>query len=134
MRRLFRFQFIRFLLVGVLNTSFSYGVYAVLLYVGLNYVAANLGALLLGILVSFRTQGRLVFGNRDNRLLFRFAAAWALIFVVNTLLIAGLLRADLDAYWAGAVALIPTTILSYLVQRFLVFGTWQPAPAGKPLR
>ena len=92
MRNVLSLQFVRYLLVGGLNTGFSYAVYAVLLFLGLNYVLANFGALLLGILFSFRTQGRLVFGNRDGRLIFRFAAVWGLIFLVNILLISVLIR------------------------------------------
>ena len=35
MRKVLSFQFVRFLLVGGLNTSFSYAVYAALLFMGL---------------------------------------------------------------------------------------------------
>lgn len=121
MRGVLDAQFVRFLLVGALNTAFSYSVYAALLLAGLNYALANFGALLLGILFSFRTQGRLVFGNRDNRLLLRFAAAWTGVFCVHTLLIALLIRAGLNAYVAGLTALVPVTVMSYVIQRFFVF-------------
>jgi putative flippase GtrA len=132
LRKILNFQFVRFLLVGTLNTGFSYAVYAALLYLGLGYVQANLAAALLGILFSFRTQGRLVFGNNDGRLIFRFAALWGGIFLLNILLISLLIRAGLNAYWAGALAMAPITLLSYLVQKFLVFGASQPAGAAKP--
>lgn len=115
-------QLVRFLLVGILNTGFSYGVYAILLYFGLSYVVANFFALILGIFFSFRTQGLLVFRNRDDSLFFRFAACWGLIFLVNIGLIYILINVGLNAYIAGAVALPPITILSYLIQKFLVFG------------
>ena len=131
MRNLLTLEFVRFLLVGVLNTAFSYGVYASLLYVGLPYVVANLGALLLGIAFSFRTQGRLVFGNSSGRLLQRFAACWGAIWLVNVLLIALLVRAGLSAYAAGAVALVPSTVFSYFVQKILVFGGSRPAGTAK---
>ena len=127
MRRLLNFQFVRFLLVGGLNTAFSYATYAALLYLGVPYVAANLGALLLGILFGFRTQGRLVFRNSDRRLIFRFVACWGLIWVLNIALIALLIRAGLNAYWAGALAMLPIAVVSYFVQRVVVFGASQPA-------
>lgn len=79
MRNVLNFQFARFLLVGCLNTGFSYAIYAALLYLGLEYVAANFGALLLGILFSFHTQGHLVFRNSNSSLIYRFAASWGLI-------------------------------------------------------
>lgn len=121
------FQFVRFLLVGALNTSFSYAIYALLLYFGLEYVAANFGALVLGILFSFRTQGHWVFRNRNGRLLFRFAAYWGLIFLLNILLITLLIRVGMNAYWAGAFALVPVTVISFFVQKILVFGSSRPA-------
>jgi putative flippase GtrA len=118
---LYRRQFVRFVLVGGINTLFSYLVYAALLYLGLPYVAANFGAMLLGVMFSFRTQGWLVFGNTSGRLIFRFAACWCLIFLVNIAIIWSLIRLGLNAYLSGAFALLPVTVISYLVQRFLVF-------------
>ena len=123
MRRLLRLEFARFLLVGVLNTGFSYAVYAVLLYAGMVYYAANFGAMVAGVGFSFLTQGRLVFRNRDARLIFRFAAGWVVIYGINIGVIALLLRwTDVNAYAAGALALLPITLISYFVQKFLVFG------------
>lgn len=131
MRRLLKVQFIRFLLVGGLNTLFSYAVYAMLLSAGLSYVWANLCSLVLGIAVSFATQGRFVFGNRGGGRIGRFVACWGLIWVVNVLLIAGLIRLGLNAYWAGALALIPVALMSYAVQKFLVFSVQVPASAAE---
>jgi putative flippase GtrA len=122
MRNILKRQFVRFVMVGVVNTGFSYAVYAVLLYLGLPYALANLGATLLGILFSFGTHGRLVFGNHDLRLFVRFAACWLVIYAFNVGLIAGFIRLGLDAYVAGALALVPVVIASFLVQKFLVFG------------
>ncbi len=121
-KRLAGFRPVRFLLVGGVNTAFSYAVYVIALYAGLPYALANLSALLLGILFSFRTQGALVFGNRDGSLIWRFAAAWGVIYVFNIGLIGFLLRAGLNAYVAGAVALPFTSVLSYFMQKRVVFG------------
>ena len=116
-----RAQFLRFLMVGMLNTGFSYGVYAALIWLGLPYVWANLGSLVLGILFSFRTQGRLVFRNAANRLFGRFVVAWSVIFVLHTGIIAGFVRVGANAYLAGALALVPVALLSFVVQKFFVF-------------
>lgn len=115
-------QFARFILVGVLNTAFSYLVYAALLLAGLNFALANLGAVLLGILFSFRTQGALVFSNSSPRLIFRYAAFWLIIYLCNIGLIKLLLSFGLNAYVAGALALPPIVLLSYVVQKYLVFA------------
>ena len=114
-------MFLRFLIVGTLNTLFSYGLYAGLIRLGVHYALANLLALLAGILVSFKTQGAFVFKSSKNSLLWRFVAAWALIYAVGIALITAMVRAGLDAYAAGAAATPFTTVLSYLCQRHFVF-------------
>ena len=125
MRRLLSFEFVRFLLVGLLNTGFSYAVYALFLYFGLTYILANLMALLLGIAFSFRTQSVLVFRRRSPRLMGRFAACWLTIFGLNIGVITLLMRTGFDPYAAGALALLPTALVSYFIQRIFVFGSPQ---------
>ena len=80
-------QFARFVVVGVVNTSFSYALYALLLWCGLPFAIANLLSLLVGIVFSFVTQGTFVFANRDGRRLLRFALVWTLLYGVNIALI-----------------------------------------------
>lgn len=120
---LLRPQFVRFLIVGCMNTAFSYGLYAVFLWFGLNYALANGLALVLSLLVSFRSQGAFVFRNRDPRRLPRFIAVWLGIYLFNVALIAFLIRLGYSAYVAGAIALVPVTLLSYILQKFAVFGS-----------
>lgn len=123
-------QFVRFLVVGVLNTGFSYGVYAALLYGGLGFVLANMLATALGILFSYRSQSRLVFHEQGRGSLWRFAGVWAVIWLINIGCIAGLVRLGFSAYWAGAIALVPTVLCSYVLQKFLVFRAVPEAASG----
>jgi putative flippase GtrA len=118
---IWRSRFVRFLLVGGVNTAFSYVVYALFLLVGLNYIFSSLFALIAGILFSFRTQGAFVFDNSDSRLLGRFALCWAFIYFGNVMLIKAMIILGMDAYTAGAFAIPPTAIVSYLIQKFVVF-------------
>lgn len=119
-------QFIRFGLIGAVNTSISYGIYALLLYMGLNYALANLGSLILGIGVSFFSQGRFVFGNASIDRLPHFILLWGSLYLVNIGLIALFMRFGINAYLGGALALVPITLLSFVCQRYLVF---RPASA-----
>lgn len=114
-------QFIRFGLVGVVNTGVSYGIYALLLYLGFNYALANFGSLVLGIGVSFFSQGRLVFGNASIGRLPRFVLLWSILYLVNIGMIALFLRYGINAYLGGALALVPITLISFVCQRYLVF-------------
>ena len=114
-------QFVRFVIVGIVNTAFSYAIYAALLYAGMNFAAANLTALVVGILFSFKTQGALVFGNEGNRRLVRFVLVWSLIYAVNLFLITRFMALGFDSYTSGALAVPFATVLSYLAQKFFVF-------------
>lgn len=120
-RRLLQYQFIRFLLVGGMNTGFSYSVYAAFLYVGLSYSIANFLALVIGMCFSFRTQSALVFKTKNTRRIYRFVICWFIIYLLNIWLIGVLIKMDMTAYVAGALAILPMTIVSYFVQRLFVF-------------
>lgn len=122
-RRLFiRHQFLRYVLIGIGNTVFSYGAYAALLFVGFEYRVASLLALVLGIAFSFTTQGTMVFRNATRITFVKFVVAWALLYLFNISLIALLMRASMSAYLAGAIATVPVTLVSYFVLKFAVFG------------
>lgn len=131
MRRLLHAQSLRFVLVGGVNTGFSYGIYALLVWLGVGFVLANFSATVIGIVFSFRSQGRFVFGNTDPRRMGRFVLSWLVMWLFNIALIAMLARQGLNAYAAGAIALVPTVALSYLVQKWLVFRA-DPAAASEP--
>lgn len=129
-----RHQFLRFVLVGIGNTAFSYGAYAALLFIGFEYRVASLLALVLGIAFSFTTQGNVVFRNATRVTLVKFVVAWVLLYIFNISLIALLMRSSMSAYLAGAVATVPVTLVSYFVLKFAVFGrgkTNQPATSTK---
>ena len=116
-----RIQFAKFLVVGVVNTGFSYLIYVAALGLGFNYAIANLTALLIGIVFSFKTQGAIVFGNSQHRRFYRFVLVWTLIYVCNIFLISRFMAMGLDPYVSGACAIPFTTFLSYLSQKFFVF-------------
>jgi putative flippase GtrA len=104
-----------------LSAGLSYGFYALLMFAGLNYAIENFGGLVVGIVFNFKTQGALVFGNSDNRLLWRFAICWLVIYAVNVSLIGEFIALGIDEFVAGLLPIPWTTALSYSLQRFLVF-------------
>lgn len=117
---------LRFLIVGGFNTMLCYIVYAGLLYIGLPFWAANLGAVIFGICVSFITQGRLVFGNSDNRRIGRFVASWLVIYAAQTTIIGLLMRIGITPTIAGLIVLPAAAVGSYLIQKRIVFRTARP--------
>ena len=121
-----RYQFIRYILVGLGNTAFSYCIYAAFLFIGLEYRVASLLALLLGIAFSFATQGNVVFKNATRLTFFKFVVAWLLIYLFNISLITVLMRGATSAYLAGALATAPVSLISYFVLKLWVFTSQKP--------
>jgi len=118
---LLNYQFVRFLLVGVLNTLFGYACFALLLWFGLHYTVAMALATVLGVLFNFKSSGALVFGSNDNRLVFRFVASYAVIYLANILGIAAFERAGIAPQVGGALMLLPAAVLAFVVQKRFVF-------------
>ncbi|MDO8343767.1 MAG: GtrA family protein [Cellvibrio sp.] len=114
-------ELFRFVIVGVLNTIVGYSLYALFLYGGLSYSYALLFATILGVLFNFKTLGRLVFNSHDNRLIVKFFAVYTLTFCLNLGLIRIFTEMGLSAYIGGAIALIPTTIASFILNKYFVF-------------
>lgn len=112
---------LRFLVVGVLNTAVSYGVYALLLALGLGLPSAGLLSLVAGVSFGFLAQGRLVFGQLSYASLFRFGLAWAVMYGVHLGIVTGLLQFGISPYAGALMALPVLALLSYFVLRDFVF-------------
>ncbi|TCS35119.1 GtrA-like protein [Paucimonas lemoignei] len=115
-------QFLRFLFVGMINSLFGYGCFALFLYLGLHYTLALLLATALGVLFNFKTTGTLVFGSRDNRLVFRFSCSYIFIYFINVIGIKALSLIGIEAYIAGAILLLPMAVLAFIVNKWFVFN------------
>jgi putative flippase GtrA len=111
----------KFVVVGGINTAFAYLVYAAFVLAGAFPWLANLLALVLGILFSFMSLGKFVFGKTDIRSFIRFVASWVAVYVVQTCVIYLLMHLGLTAIVAGLVVLPVTAVISFLIQRFIVF-------------
>lgn len=113
--------FIAFLGVGLLNTLFSYTVFALLIFWQMHYSLAVLISTVLGVLFNFKTIGKLVFKSDDNRLIFRFVGVYGIIYLFNV----GGLRLyrvfDDNMYLAGLLMIAPSAILSFMLLSRFVF-------------
>jgi putative flippase GtrA len=115
-------QFVRFLFVGVLNTLFGYACYFLFLRLGLHYTLAMALATVLGVLFNFKSTGSLVFGSRDNRLIFRFIATYVVVYLVNIGGIAALEQAGIAPTTGGALMLLPMAVLAFVLNKKFVFS------------
>lgn len=113
--------FVKFILVGILNTLFGYSVFALLLFLVKNYVAAVVFSTMLGILFNFRTTGVIVFRNKNAGLFFKFLCVYSLTCLISI----GLLRlADMgriNLYYAGFIVTGIMALLSFKLNRDWVF-------------
>lgn len=122
-RRLWAIPFLRFLVVGGINTLFSFAIYALFILLGLHYVLAALLATICGILFNFNTTGRIVFKNKDNRLLLRFFGVYTFTYFINIGLLKLLDMAGVGSLVSGAIIVLPMAVISFLLMRRFVFKT-----------
>lgn len=119
--RLLEPAFIRYLMVGLLNTAFGYGMFYLLLLVGLPPEIALFCATALGVLFNFMTASRLVFRERGWRFLLPFVGVYLLVYLLN----AGLLRLLISAGFSAAVAqgllFAPFVLVTYVLLKRLVY-------------
>jgi putative flippase GtrA len=116
-----RHVLVRYVLVGLANTGFSYAVYALTLALGFAYPVASLITLIAGICLSFKTQGRFVFRDARHSLFGRFVVSWVLIYLAHVGVVALCLRLGLNTFIGGALAMPSNVIAGYLLQRYFVF-------------
>ena len=121
--RLWAIPFLRFLVVGGVNTLFSFAIYALLILLGLHYVLAALISTICGILFNFKTTGTLVFKNKDNRLLLRFFGVYTFTYFINIGLLKLFDMAGVGSLVAGAIIVLPMAVVSFLLMRRFVFKT-----------
>ena len=115
-------RIVRYLIVGGFNTLFGYGTYCLFIYLGLPFPVAGLLSLALGVLISFRTNSKLVFDHSGKGRFIRYCLMWFGVYLTNLVSIGTLMATGLNAYFAGVVASLPTFAIAFLLQRYFVFA------------
>ena len=115
-------HFLRYLIIGGVNTLFGYGAFAFLLYLGLHYALASFLATCAGILFNFNTTGRIVFKNSNHRLLFRFLMVYSVLYLINVLLLKLMVIYTINLYLGSAATILPMAFLAYFLNKKLVFN------------
>jgi len=131
-RRLWSVPFMRFLVVGGLNTAFGYGVFALFILLGIHYAIAALLGTVLGILFNFKTTGTLVFRSHDNTLVAKFFAVYGVTYIIGVLLLKAFKALGVHVLVTAAVTLLPMAALSFLLMRRFVFGRIEEKPVEPP--
>jgi len=114
-------RFIKFLLVGALNTVFGYSVFALFIFFNVHYSVSLLIATILGVIFNFKTIGIIVFKNQDNKLIFKFVCIYVIYYFLNLLGLKILNIYSVSNYIGQAVLVLPLSVLSYLLFKKFVF-------------
>lgn len=114
--------FLRFGVVGLLNTAFGYAVFAAVLLAGAGPFAAIVAATLAGVAFNFQTSRRLVFRSGTRGRLARFLAVYAGVLALNWVVLRALRDLGVPDLQAQALIALPLAAVSFLGQMLFVFG------------
>lgn len=115
-------KFIKFILVGILNTAFGYSLFALFIFLNMHYSLAVFLSTVLGVLFNFKTIGKLVFDSHDNSLIFRFIFVYVLLYLINiSCLWFFKISGFENMYINGFVLLIPLALISFILNKKFVF-------------
>ena len=110
----------RYYQAGTVNTLFGYGVYALLLKLGLWMYAAQLVAHMLGVGFNYFSYSRHVFHDtRASKL--RFVVSYGFNYLLALASLAAASQLIPSPYLAGAVAVLVVSLANYFVLKNLVF-------------
>jgi len=112
--------FVRFGVVGLLNTAFGYVTFALLVLAGMWPGAALVAANIAGVAFNFQTSRRLVFRAAGHRL--RFVILYCVMLALNWVALRIALRLGVSALPAQALLVLPIAAVSFLGQRIFVFN------------
>lgn len=124
------YQFVRFNVVGLVNTAVTFGVYALLVALGLHHLAALVAIYALGIVLGFTLNKRITFGVRERTtvaMAIRMVLGYLPILALNAVFLDLLVtRLGVGKYASQAISLVFVAVSSYLTQRFFVFRKKRP--------
>ena len=114
-------QAVRFILVSGLNTLVGYSLYALFIFINIDYPLALLFATVLGVLFNFKTTGKFVFNNTNNDAIFKFVAVYFFVYLFNIIAIQMMQLVISNLYIAGFVVMIPSAIMTFILNKLIVF-------------
>ena len=114
-------RFVRFLVVSGINTLFGYTIYSIFILLHTHYAIASLLSTICGVIFNFFTTGRIVFRNNNSSLIFKFFLVYGITYLFNLLALSRFNAAGFNMLAAGAIMILPSAILSYFLNKKLVF-------------
>ena len=112
----------KFFLVGFANTVFGYSIYSLFIFLGFNYFLAALISQIIGTLFNYKTIGTYVFPNVGNNKFFKFAVVYIATYLINITFLGLLISLGFNAYYSGAIILLPMALLTFYLNKYFVFN------------
>ncbi|MGL4280641.1 MAG: GtrA family protein [Albidovulum sp.] len=120
-------RFVKFLIVGLLNTAVGWVIYAVLLrLLGLPWQIALGLAYVLGVIWNFFTHARWVFETRGFSRLPAYILAYVAVFLTNKWTLAQMIGLGFSELWAQAILLLPMAMLTFVLISAALTSDWPP--------
>ena len=122
MTRLQLHPFVYFVLVGILNSAFGYGLFVLLHLLSGSHRFAIVLTTALGVLFNFFTTGTLVFGNRSYSALIPFVLGYAGVCILNVVLVDVIVAYGHSPLVAQVLVLPVLVVITFVINDRLVFG------------
>lgn len=124
-------QFIKFGLIGFSNTIISYVCYALLVYLGVNYLISNIIAFIISVLNSYYWNNKYVFKRngvekRSNlKVILKVFISYGLTgLILNSFLLwLWVVNFDISEYIAPIISLIITIPINFLLNKLWAFSS-----------
>lgn len=118
-------ELVRYYQVGVLNTLFGLGAYALLVRLGMGIYGAQLLSHLMGMAFNYITYSRHVFRDAGPAKT-RFVISYAVNYLLGVSVLAALAQVILSPYAVGIGSAIIVSAINYFALRFFVFESETP--------
>ena len=115
-------RFIKFLIVGFINTLFGYSIYVSLIIFGFHFTIAPIFAIILGVIFNFFTTGGLVFQNIIYSKFHLFVGVYGFSYLLNISLLGILIQIGFTEIISGAIVLIPMAFINYIILKKIVYN------------
>ena len=119
----------RFCAVGIINTAFSYIIFAILASVSDRYNLILLISTVLGIIFAFQNSKRFVFRSQRPGRFPYYVLGYGFAFVINLITLNGFLMIGFNALAAQAVSIPIVIVVSYVINATIVFSPEPPRHA-----
>jgi putative flippase GtrA len=120
-------QFIKFNIVGIMNTAFTYGIYSLTVFLTNNHFLGVCVDYSIGICTSFVLNKHITFKNKEKitaKMVFTMILSYIPSFVLNLISLYVLIdRLHWNKYLAQLLTAFCIAYISFIIQKFFVFKT-----------